>query len=113
MEMDLAREAVYDTLYLSKFDFILKHVPGSSMGRVDSLSQRLDWQGGMEKDNEDRVLIKKEWMEVRAMQVEEVIIEGVDLLEKVKKLEAKDDEVVKAVEEMKRVGVKVLRDKEW
>jgi len=83
------------------------------MGRVDSLSQRLDWQGGMEKDNEDRVLIKKEWMEVRAMQVEEVIIEGVDLLEKVKKLEAKDDEVVKAVEEMKRVGVKVLRDKEW
>jgi len=25
----------------------------------------------------------------------------------------KDDKVVKAVEEMKRVGVKMLRDKEW
>ena len=67
----------------------------------------------MEKDNEDRVLIKKEWMEVRAMQVEEVIIEGVDIIEKIKKSEAKDDEVIKAVEEMKCAGVKVLRDEEW
>ena len=31
----------------------------------------------------------------------EVIIKGVDLLDKVKKCEAKDDKVVKAVEEMK------------
>ena len=58
-------------------------------------------------------MIKKEWMEVRAMQVEEVIIEGVDLIEKIKKSEAKDDKVIKAVEEMKRAGVKVLRDEEW
>jgi len=67
----------------------------------------------VEKDNEDRVLIKKEWMEVRAMQVEEVIIEGIDIIEKIKKLEAKDDEVIKAVEEMKCADVKVLRDEEW
>jgi len=97
-------------LYLSRFDFILKHVPGSSMGRADSLSRRPDWQVGIERDNKDRVLIKKEWMEVRAMQVEEVIIEGVDIIEKIKKSEAKDDKVIKAVEEMKRAGVKVLRD---
>jgi len=36
----------------------------------------------------------------------------VDLLEKVRKLKVKDNEVVKAVEEMKRAGVKMLRDKE-
>jgi len=35
-------------------------MPGSSMGRADSLSRRPDWQVGVEKDNEDRVLIKKE-----------------------------------------------------
>ena len=99
-------------LYLSRFDFILKHVPGSSMGRANSLSQRPDWQVGVEKDNEDKVLIKKEWMEVRAMQVEEIIIEGVDLIKKIKMSEAKDDKVIKAVEEMKQAGVKVLRDKE-
>jgi len=28
-------------------------------------------------------------------------------------LKVKDDEVVKAVEEMKRAGVKILRDEEW
>jgi len=37
----------------------------------------------------------------------------VDLLDKVRKCEAKDNEVIKAVEEMKRAGVKMLRDEEW
>ena len=62
----------------------------------------------MEKDNEDRVLLRKEWLEVRAMQLAEVIIEGIDILEKIRKSEAKDDEVVKAVEDIKKVGVKML-----
>jgi len=34
-------------------------------------------------------------------------------LEKIKQSRVRDDKVVKAVEEMKQVGVKVLRDKEW
>jgi len=37
----------------------------------------------------------------------------VDLLEKVRKCKAKNDKVVKTVEEMKQAGVKMLRDKEW
>ena len=40
-------------------------------------------------------------MEAKRIRVTEVIIEGVDLLDKVRKSKAKDDEVVKAVEEMK------------
>ena len=51
-------------------------------------------------------------MEARAAQVIEVVIEGVDILDKIRKSEARDDEVVKAVEEMKLTGVKVLRDEE-
>jgi len=43
----------------------------------------------------------------------EVIIERVNLLEKVKQSRVKDDEVVKAVEEMKWTEVKMLRDEEW
>jgi len=65
-----------------------------------------------ERDNEDKTMIKKEWLKVRAMQVAEVIIDRVDLLEKIRGSEAKDDEVVKAVEEMKWAGVKMLKDKE-
>ena len=36
-----------------------------------------------------------------------------DIIEKIKKLEARDDEVIKAVEEMKKTGVKVLRNEKW
>ena len=43
----------------------------------------------------------------------EVIIKGIDILDRIRKSKAKDDKVVKAVEEMKRARVKVLRDKEW
>jgi len=42
-----------------------------------------------------------------------VIVEGVDILEKIRESKARDDEVIKAVEEMKKAGVKMLRDKEW
>ena len=83
------------------------------MEKVDSLSRRLDWEVGVEKDNKDQRLVKLEWLEVRKMETVEIIVEGVDLLEKVRKSKVKDDEVVKAVEEMKRAGVKMLRDEEW
>ena len=38
--------------------------------------------------------------------------EEVDLLEKVKQSKVRDDKVIKVVEEMKKAGVKMLRDKE-
>ena len=67
----------------------------------------------MEKDNEDETLVKPEWLEARRMERVEVIVEGVNLLEKVRESKVKDNEVVKAVEEMKQAGVKMLRDEEW
>jgi len=100
-------------LYLFRFDFTLKHIPESKMGKADSLSRRLDWEVGVEKDNEDETLIKPEWMEMRKAETVEIIVDGVDLLEGFRKLKVKDDEVVKAVEEMKKAGVKMLRDEEW
>jgi len=51
-------------------------------------------------------------LEVRKTETVEVIVDGVDLLEEVRKSKVKDDEVVKAVEEMKRAGVKILRNEE-
>jgi len=31
-------------LYLSRFNFMLKHVLGSKIGKADSLSRRPDWE---------------------------------------------------------------------
>ena len=101
------------TLYLSRFNFMLKHVPGSKIGKANSLSRRLDWEVGVEKDNEDQRLVKLEWLEVRKMEMVEIIVDGVDLLEEVRKSKVKDDKVVKVVEKIKRAGVKMLRDEEW
>jgi len=100
-------------LYLSRFNFMLKHVPGSKMGKADSLSRRPDWEVGVEKDNENKILVKPEWLEVRKTETVEIIVDGVDLLEEVRKSKIKNDEVIKAVEEIKRAGVKMLRDEEW
>ena len=71
------------------------------MGKTDGLSRRPDWEIGVEKDNEEQMLVKKEWLEVKRIRVAEVIIERVDLLDKVRKYETRDDKVIKAVEEMK------------
>ena len=57
--------------------------------------------------------MKKEWLEVKRIRIVEVIIEGVDLLDKVRKCKARDNKVVKAMEEMNQAGVKILRDKQW
>ena len=88
-------------LYLSRLNFTLKYVPESKMGKADSLSRRLDWEVGTKKDNEDEMLVKPEWLKVRKAEKVEVIVEGMDLLEKIRNSRVKDDKVVKAVEEMK------------
>ena len=89
---------------------MLKYIPGSKIGKADSLSRRPDQEVGVEKDNEDETLVKLEWLKVRKTKKVEVIVEGVNLLEKVRWLKVKDNKVVKAVKEMKQAGVKILRD---
>ena len=94
-------------LYLSQFNFMLKHVPGKSMGKADRLSRRPDWQEGVEKDNEDQKLIKPEWIRGAEMLMEEE-----NLRERIRKAQEGDKKIVKAVEELKRAGIKVLKDEE-
>ena len=48
------------------------------------------------------------------MEKGQLSIEGVEeeIIKKIKKSEVKDDEIIKVVEEMKKTGVKVLRNNE-
>ena len=81
------------------------------MGKMDRLSRRSDWKVGVEKDNKNQVFIKDNW--IRSIQ--EVVIEGpeVDIVEKIKKAKSRDEDTVRVVEEIKKVGVKELRGEEW
>ena len=47
----LNRRQAYWALYLSRFNFTLKHVLGTKIGKADGLSRQLDWKIGMENDN--------------------------------------------------------------
>jgi len=78
------------------------------MGKADGLSRRPDWQEGVEKDNKDQKLIKPEW--IRGV---ETIIEEGNLKERIRRAQEGDKKVVKAVEELKRAGIKTLKDEEW
>ena len=91
---------------MSRFDFTLKYVPGTKMGKTDGLDKRLDWKVETENDNNNQTLIKKQWIH----SLVEVVIEGskVEIVEKIKKSRSKDKEVVRIAEEMKKAGVKIL-----
>jgi len=67
----------------------------------------VDWIEGVEKDNENQVMLKKEWLEVRVMEKEQLLIKGAEkeIIEKIKKLDVKNDKVVK--EKMEKTGVKL------
>ena len=88
----------------------MKYVPGTKIGKANRLSRRPDWKVGIEKNDENQIFIKDCWLH----SLHEVVIEGpeVDIIEKIKKARGKNKEVVRIVEEMKKVEVKVVRGEE-
>ncbi len=79
----LNQRQAYWALYLLRFDFTLKHVPGTKMKKVNRLSKRSDWKVSIEKDNENQIFIKNCWLH----SLHELVIEGleVDIVEKIQK----------------------------
>jgi len=55
----------------------------------------------VEKDNENQIMLKKEWIEVRTM---EQLVEGLEeeIVKIIKEARDKNEEVIKVVEEMKK-----------
>ena len=96
---------------MSRFNFTLKYVPGTKIGKADRLSRRLDWKIRVENDNENQILIKDNWI----CSIQEVVIEGpeVDIMKKIKKVRSRDKNVIRIVEEMKRAKIKELHRSKW
>jgi len=57
------------------------------MRKADGLSRRPDWKVDTERDNDNQVIIKDNWLH----KLEEVVIEGpkVEIIEKIKKTRIK------------------------
>ena len=81
------------------------------MEKADGLSRKLDQKIGIDKDNENQIIIKDNWLH----KLEEVIIEEpeVKIIEKIKKTRSKDEEIVRIVEEMRKTKMKAIQEEEW
>ena len=68
--------------------------------KANRLSRRPDWKVGVDKDNENQVVVKDSWV----YRLKEVIIKGpeVEVIEKIKRARSKNEEVVRIVEEIKK-----------
>jgi len=86
-------------------------VPGMKIEKTDGLSRRPDWKVGIDRDNENQVVIKDNWI----CNLQEVVIEGpeVEMLEKIKKARSKDKDIIRVVKEMKKMRIKELWGNEW
>ena len=78
------------------------------MGKADGLNRRLDWQEGVENNNKDQILIKPEQIK----RIETLVKEN-DLRNRIRKAQKGNERVVKAMEELKRAEMKILKNKEW
>ena len=107
----LNQRQAHQALYLSRFDFTLKHVLDTKIGKTDRLSRRPDRKVGVEKDNDNQVFIK----DCQLCSLQKVVIEEpeIDIVEKIKKARSKDKEVVRVVEKMKKAEVKIVQGDEW
>ena len=85
------------------------------MDKADSLSRRVDQVKKLERENKNQVILKKELLEIKVIKKGQLLIEKAEegILEKIKKLKAKYNEVVKTIKEMKKTKVKVLRNNKW
>src|SRR5277367_4048816 len=72
------------SLFLARFDFIMHHRPGKSMGKPDALSRRADHGSGA-KDNENIILLTPDFFAVRALEGVELVGAERELLREIRR----------------------------
>ena len=111
----LNRRQAWWSLLLARFDFLLHHRPGKSMGKPDTLSWRSD-HGSRSDDNQNLTLLTPSLFAIRALEGQQAISEERDILREIRcRLEAEDREevVIIAVRELKKSPAKSIRTSEW
>jgi len=103
------------SLHLARFDFLLHHHPGRTMGKLDALSRRADHRNRA-SNNEDIVLLRLEFLAVRAL--EGVELTGVEqkILSDIRKGNRNGDQeepIAKAAQELQRSANGTVHSSEW
>jgi RNase H-like domain found in reverse transcriptase len=111
----LNRRQAHWSLYLSRFNFVMHHRPGKSMGKCDALSRCADHSPGT-NNNRDITLLKPEFFTAHAL--EGMTVEGAerDILREIQKGVRDgrgEDAVVLVMKEFNESNGKTLRSSEW
>ena len=111
----LTRRQARWSLFLSRFDFTITYRPGRQGGKPDALSRRSDLKPeGV--DNEERTLLDPKFFRVMAIKRGATHVDGDRaLLRDMRKAKAYDDELVEAIEKLKRHAPRMLQKglEEW
>ena len=102
------------SLFLSRFNFILKHRPGKQSMKPDALSRRPDYGKG-ESDNQDITLLKPSFFRIQALRQGHIILTGIedDLLRRIRNAKDLDESVAKAAEQLKKTPTRRMDGEEW
>jgi hypothetical protein len=98
------------SLTLARFDFVMHHRPGKTMGKSDALSQRADHRDGSE-DNHNLTLLTPNFFAIWALEGLEVVGQEQDLLRLIRretKGEELEDTVKQAVKALKSTSADAL-----
>jgi len=103
------------SLHLARFDFLFHHRPGCTMGKPDALLRRADHRNRA-SDNENVVLLRLEFLAVRAL--EGVELTGVEqkILSDIRKGNQSGDQeepIAKAARELRRSANGTVHSSEW
>jgi len=115
MAKKLNRRQARWSLHLVRFDFLLHHCPGCTMGKPDALSRRANHGNGA-SDNENIVLLRPEFLVVRAL--EGVELTGVEqkILSDIRKGNRngnQEEPIAKAARELWNSANEAVHSSEW
>ena len=102
------------SLYLARFDFLLHHKPGKSMGKPDALSRWADHGTGSD-DNSNITLLAPKLFVAQALEGLEVAGSELDILRDIRKGVKQPDEepITKVVQQLRQSATRSIRSAEW
>jgi len=103
------------SLHLARFDFLLHHHPGRTMGKPDTLSRRADHGNGA-SDNENVVLLRPEFLAVHALEGVELTGMEQKILSDIRKGNQNGDQeepIARAARELQRSANGTVHSSEW
>ena len=102
---NLTRRQARWALYLSRFEFVISHKPGTSNGRADALSRRPDHQKDDADDNLNRVLLQPDRFRVLAAKRGHMsVVPEKALLRRIRDCGEREQEVVEALSKLDKLG---------